>query len=191
MADSSRFLIILSILNVIGFLYGIYYYRFQLLETPFYLWIFVTDCPNSALLFAISTYLISKSKEFPTLFFLASSSTLKYGIWTCIVIALYSNYFLSINPILYSILFVAHLLLASEGLFLAGYFKGNVKNFSISLSLLLLNDFFDYALQTHPYIPESHIKEIAFVTLILSFVSTISILKLSNYLSRNSSGENF
>ena len=52
-AEDKFLLYVLILVNIAGTLFGFWYYRFQLPETPFYKMIFVPDCPLYALMFAI------------------------------------------------------------------------------------------------------------------------------------------
>ncbi len=167
----SRWIWLVVIVNVCGAIYGWYYYEFQLLSSPIYLWVFIADCPNAALMVAIALTLMLKDRKNDFLSFLASCSALKYGIWTCFVILLYRNYFLSPERrLLYSCMFVSHALLALEAIPLAYTVEFNRSCF-IALFWLLLNDFMDYMVGTHPYMPLSKLKLVAVFTVFLSFFS--------------------
>ncbi len=162
---------IIVIVNIVGAIYGWYYYEYQLLSSPIYFWPFIPDCPNSALLVALALILTAKGKNNDFLSFLASCNAFKYGIWTCFVIILYADYFLSPERrLLYSCMFVSHALLALEAIPIAKSVRFSRKCFFV-LVLLLLNDFMDYFLGTHPYMPLSHLKLVEAFTFFLSFFS--------------------
>ncbi len=166
-------------INFGGVIYGWFYYEYQLLSSPTYLWIFIADCPNSTLFVAISLILIAKNSKNDALSFFASCNALKYGIWTCFVILLYSHYFLSPERrLLYSCMFISHALLSLEAIPLAYTVKFE-RRFVITLFWLLLNDFMDYVVGTHPYMPLEKIELVAGFTVFLSFLSFISCYLIS------------
>ncbi len=166
-----RWIWLVIFINIGGAIYGWYYYEYQLLSSPAYLWIFIADCPNSALMVAISLILIVKNLKNDFLSFFASCNALKYGIWTCFVILLYHDYFLSPERrLLYSCMFISHALLAAEAVPLAYTVEFN-KSCVLALLWLLLNDFMDYVIGTHPYIPLNKLMLVAGFTVFLSFFS--------------------
>ncbi len=170
---------VVVIVNILGATYGWYYYEYQLLSSPIYLWPFIPDCPNSALLVAVALILTAKGKKNDFLNFLASCNALKYGVWTCFVIALYADYFLSPErKFLYSCMFVSHALLALEAIPIAKTVRFSGKCF-LTLALLLLNDFMDYFVGTHPYMPTTHLKIVEIFTFFLSFFSFYVCYKIS------------
>ena len=167
------------VINFGGVIYGWFYYEYQLISSPPYLWIFIADCPNSALFVAVSLILIVKDRKNDVLNFFASCNALKYGIWTCFVILLYHRYFLSPERrLLYSCMFISHTLLALEAIPLAYTVKFNRKCV-ITLFWLLLNDFMDYVIGTHPYMPLEKIGLVAEFTIFLSFFSFIFCYSIS------------
>ena len=48
---------LLILANVAGFLFGLYYYQPQLLQTPVISWLLVLDCPLFVLLFGLAAYI--------------------------------------------------------------------------------------------------------------------------------------
>ncbi len=167
----NRWIWLVVFINFGGVIYGWYYYEYQLLSSPIYLWIFIADCPNAALMVAIALILMLKNRKNDFVSFFASCNALKYGIWTCFVILLYCDYFLSPERrLLYSCMFVSHALLALEAIPLAYTVEFDQSCFMVLL-WLLLNDFMDYVVGTHPYMPLSKLKLVAGFTVFLSFFS--------------------
>lgn len=81
----------LLVINFVGSIYGFYWYRYQLAETPPKYWLIVPDSPGSTLLMAI--YLVgllaggdSKRGWLNWLGAVAFLSNMKYGLWTAIVL---------------------------------------------------------------------------------------------------------
>ncbi len=160
--------------NALAFLYGIYYYRNQLAQTSPFLWVFVIDCPLYALLLA-AVFSLSVSKNYPKWFtFVSSMGAFKYGAWTVFAIIFYSNYFLApANQLVYLPLFAAHIGLFLEGLWLVGAVEAAKKLLAGALAWFLFNDYVDYWLGAHPWLPESPEKlaVTAGVTIALSLAS--------------------
>ena len=80
---------LIAAINFFSSLYGYYWYHQQLAATPWYLWLFVPDCPLAATLMAVALgiYLLARRN---TLFqFMTYTILLKYGFWTVFVFALY------------------------------------------------------------------------------------------------------
>ncbi len=157
--------------NAAGTVYGWYYYHIQLASNPVYTWPVITDSPNSTLLFTIAVILILKGKKSDFISFLASSSLVKYGLWTCFVLLFHRSFFFSQgNRLLYTGIFITHSLMAVEALPLAHTVRRR-KVHLLALAWLLFNDFCDYGLGLHPYIPSEGIGIVASVTVSLTFFS--------------------
>lgn len=80
-----RFLTGLFLINIIGSLYGYYWYWDQLSSTNKLLLPFVPDSPLSTTLFAIVLLLKIKKKHVAFLPLLASAFLIKYGLWAVAV----------------------------------------------------------------------------------------------------------
>lgn len=169
--------VLLIVINLAGTVYGFYYYQQQFLETPFYLWLFIPDCPLYTLLFAVVIFLyVFKKKTNAFLTVLTAFGLIKYGLWTVTTILLYSNYFFAVNPLMYSILFFLHAGMILESFVLIPLIR-RINILPIFL-WFLLNDFSDYfAFGTIPHpIPfiDSNpiflILESFFVTIVLSLL---------------------
>ncbi len=164
--------------NIAGTIYGWYYYRYQLLSTPPYLWFLVTDSPNSTLFFVIALVMIKLNKKNDFISFFASTNLIKYGLWTCFVLLFHREFFFSPERyLLYTGIFITHFLMAVEALPLAYTIKKLRWSFGLALIWVLGNDYVDYFHDLHPYIPESGIEIVAIFTFALS-IATFSALLL-------------
>ncbi len=160
------------IANVLGTLYGWYYYKLQLAENPPYLWILITDSPNSTLFFVLALGFILKGRKNDFLSFFAASNLIKYGSWTCFVLLFHSDYFFSpYRCALYTGIFITHALMVVEAIPLVRTIDGFRFHYFLTLGWLLVNDYFDYVIGIHPYIPLKGIEVVAVVTVLLSFAS--------------------
>ncbi len=147
-------------INLLTFFTFIFYYGPQILRTNPLLWVFVPDCQISALLIGLSMYI-------KRLRFIASAMAFKYGLWTMIIVWAFKLPFS---------LFITHLFLFVESFLISG------KPYKISISYLFLNDFSDYFLGTHPYLPYLTLN-IPILAFTLSFLSIF-------FASRKASGGN-
>ncbi|MBI5391644.1 DUF1405 domain-containing protein [Candidatus Woesearchaeota archaeon] len=68
--------------HTLGIAFGFgYWYKEQLLQTPFYLWIFVPVSPLYALFFLLSLFFIWRSFSFSLFYYMTSVGLLQYGLW--------------------------------------------------------------------------------------------------------------
>lgn len=170
--DSRRLAHFLIAINIIGFLYGVYYYGDQLAQTSPVLWILVVKCPLQALLFAVVLILADAERISGNLIPFAAAGSLKYGIWTMFVILFYGNYFLAGTlAFSYLIIFLAHFGQSLEGLLLSGIKQIDVRVAIGILALYLFNDYSDYVWNTHPLLPDNGLSTVAAVSIALSFLS--------------------
>ncbi|AGK60709.1 putative membrane protein [Archaeoglobus sulfaticallidus PM70-1] len=183
MLYSRKLMLFIVIANLMGAVYGYYYYRYQLMASPEYFWILITDCPNASLFIAVAVTLILIGRKSDDFSFFSSANLFKYGLWTMSVLIYHKAYFFSGGRyILYSFIFVTHFLLFVESFWLISLAE-NVSRKGLMLTVLwmVLNDFSDYILNTHPYIPESGIELVAAYTVILS---AVSILLMKRFVGR-------
>ncbi|RLI79316.1 hypothetical protein DRP05_04440 [Archaeoglobales archaeon] len=175
-----RFILFILLANVLGTIYGWYYYESQLLNSPYYLWMFIADCPNSTLFFSVSLFLMINGKKNNFFNFFASANLIKYGIWTCFVLLFHRTYFFAVNFNLYSAMFVTHALLIVEGMLLA-YATRFSKYAYLTLLWFLTNDYLDYFANTHPYMPEEGIEVVEILTFSLTIISFIIVYVLAKH----------
>lgn len=145
------FLIALIAINILGSIYGYYWYGGQLSATPLKLWIFTFDSPFSTTLFAAALLGIYFSREIQFLQLIAYTSVIKYGIWASVVILHF--WFTSGGPtFITTILLISHLGMALEGL----VFIRHLYVYSLYVVIIggwfLLNDYMDYVVGVHPYL---------------------------------------
>lgn len=116
---------ILIIGNLLGALYGfIFWYGQQLLNSPFYLWIFIPASPLFVFLFLTCFILLIFRIRNDFLFFLTATGLVKFGIWTVIFWVTYSlQKPFSLGMILF--LVITHLIMVFESIILFGYINLN------------------------------------------------------------------
>lgn len=175
MKRASYILLALVLANIAGALFGIIIYWDQLSATSPLLWIFVPDCPLYVVAFSVALILMEKKMQNSAISFIISAGLLKYGIWTLFVLAAFSPYFFSPRfALLNGILFILHIGMAAEALVL-GMKKFSPAILLAALAWFLLNDFVDYFVGVHPYLPP--MADIPFVAA-FSFASTILLVPL-------------
>lgn len=142
-------LIALFIINVLGTIYGYYWYGSQLSVTPNWLRVVVPDSPTASLFFCIVLFLLIIQKRNGLIEALAYVSLVKYGIWAVIMngIVLYLDG--GLDPTAYMLIF-SHAGMAIQAILFAPIFK--VKKWQLALaSIWILQDLiFDYVFGTMP-----------------------------------------
>ncbi len=146
--------LLLIIINFLGFASLPIGYGEQLINTNPLLWLFVPDCQLSVLFFALA--LITGNDE---LLSLGVLSVIKYGLWTIIVLLI--NYSFFINS--FWLLFIPHLFMIIEGLF----FFSKARFSWITALFFIINDLSDYLFNTHPFIP-NHLLLMSIITPLIS-----------------------
>lgn len=167
--------------NILGSIYGYYWYHRQLGETPVYFWPFVPDSPLSTTLLVISLILIFYGRKNPALHILACASVIKYGAWAMFVIA----HYWSISGVTSAeevMLFVSHLGMLAEGLLFLRVVAVTGYQMIPAMLWLVTNDVLDYKLGIHPYLFDNSQLPAAQVTaVILTLFNIVLILKSSRY----------
>lgn len=164
---------LLFIINLLGSIYGFYWYKDRLLEVPKILWIFVPDSPTATFLFTISLYFFIKRKPMPFLNLIACTWMIKYGLWAVIINI---HYMFLQKQILFtnSHLTISHIGMALEGFIFSHFTYVKKKYVFFALLLMVLSDFVDYAFMLHPWLFDGSQFALAqnvamFLTVILSF----------------------
>ena len=142
-------LIALFIVNVLGTIYGYYWYNSQLIETPNWLRIVVPDSPTASLFFCFVLLLWIFKKQNGLIEALAYVSLVKYGIWAVAMngAVLYIEH--GLDKVAYMLIF-SHGCMALQAILYAPMFK--VKKWQLALaSIWILQDLiFDYVFGTMP-----------------------------------------
>jgi len=179
--QNKRLLVALAIINFVGFLYGVYYYNYQLSITPAYLWIFTLDSPLPVLLFVFVAYFLYYNKPVPQwLLLITIVGLIKYGFWTVLVILLFRDYFFGFAPFIYALNLPLHAGMIIEGVLLATRLRPGIRDMAIILAFFLTNDILDYFFGTLPIIPATHN-----VYLLAESLAATIVLPLVLYTRRN------
>lgn len=139
-------LFLLVAANLIGVAVGMIFYYPQMADANPVFWIFIPDCPLYVLLAAFFYLGLVKNELLKTI---TAIGLMKYGLWTLFALFHYSGYFLS--NFMGWLLVVEHIgMVLQSALFAKAFDK---KLVLVALGWFLLNDFVDYALGMHPFLP--------------------------------------
>lgn len=172
------FLIMLFVINLLGTIYGYYWYKEQLLITPWKYLIFVPDSPTASLFFTAVLFLYLISRRSPLIEALACVTLFKYGIWA--VVMIFWGAALAPIPWMESLtwqhwmLVGSHLGMAIQGILYFPYYTFRKKDILITAAWTLTNDVLDYQFDLHPWVAmelENYIPAVAFFTVVLSLTS--------------------
>lgn len=170
---NKKFIALLFVVNVLGTIYGYYWYKNQLLATDWRLLPFVPDSPTASLFFTFVLLSFLLSKRWPLIEAFAAVTLVKYGIWATVMIFWTALLGGPMNGTHYMLVF-SHLGMALQAVLYAPFFTFRWRELLIVAVWVLANDYVDYTLDVfpwlhavlHPYLPT-----IAWFTLILSFFS--------------------
>lgn len=180
------FLWLLFVINILGSVYGFYWYRYQISDTPWYYLIFVPDSPLSTTLFCIALLTIQWQKKLPILKLWAYFWLIKYGIWAVIinidVAVSYTDLFSTENLLLA----ISHAGMALEGFLFLRYLKFKSFDLIIISLWLIINDFMDYVLNLHPYLfDDAQLRLARFSAISLSILLILAGFYLLYYRQNN------
>jgi uncharacterized membrane protein YpjA len=146
-----RFLAGLLVINILGSLYGYYWYRGQLAATGILLLPFVPDSPLSTTLFAFVLVFMLIRKKITILPLLASAFLVKYGLWAVAInlhLLFLGEGFTWVNLMLA----LSHLGMAVEGVIYYPFQGVTCREVLFVTGVLAFQDFMDYVIGTHPYL---------------------------------------
>ncbi|MFB6186220.1 MAG: DUF1405 domain-containing protein [Halobacteriaceae archaeon] len=138
-----RFAWIIIIINVLGTLFGFWYYRFQFMNTTVVMWPFVPDSPGATLLMALSLALWKLDIDYEWIHVLAFYGNIKLGIWTPYV-QLVLNGPQGIQRWLYIFLIFSHLAMVVQAFLIPTYAEFPIRAIAIATLWYGVNDLVDY-----------------------------------------------
>ena len=175
-----RWLRLLFIINLLGTIYGFYWYKDQLAETPVQFLPFVPDSPTASLFFTIVILCFLLKKHAPYFEALAMMSLFKYGIWAVIMngLMLMTEGFLNWQGMM---LIGSHLAMAIQGILYAPFYRLKLKHIAVAAIFLLHNEIIDYVYGMMPSYAslEIYSNEIGYFTFWLSIFSIWLTYKLT------------
>ncbi|MCS1351004.1 DUF1405 domain-containing protein [Mechercharimyces sp. CAU 1602] len=184
----------LFLINLLGSIYGFYWYKAQLIATDSWLNLFVPDSPTASLAFTFVLLLFALGKRNPLLEAFAAVTLFKYGIWAVLIIilgtAMGSGSFFSNLHWTDWMLSFSHLGMALQALLYVRLYTFRWSHLVWVGCWTLLNDLLDYGWNIHPWLPSvlySHIPFIATLTTLLSVISLMIFATFHLYFKKSRS----
>ncbi|GGE11498.1 hypothetical protein GCM10011571_11070 [Marinithermofilum abyssi] len=176
--DDPVFLRLLFVVNLLGSIYGFYWYKNQLAMTePAYLW-FVPDSPTASAAFTLVLLLYIWGKRSPLLEAFAAVTLFKYGIWAVAMIV--AGAAMSAGSFFHALhwtdwmLMISHLGMALEGVLYVRLYTFDWRHLTVVGLWTLWNDWMDYGVGVHPWLPSTLAGQegiVAVFTIGLSWIS--------------------
>ncbi|SEN43207.1 Uncharacterized membrane protein YpjA [Amphibacillus marinus] len=166
------FLIFLFLINLIGTIYGFFWYGNQLAQTPTHFLIFVPDSPTASLFFTIFLAFYIFGKHIPYVEALAMVTLFKYGVWAVVMNLLMLIVEGTLSPAGY-MLIASHGAMAIQGLLYAPCYRFKLKHLIVAGIWTLHNDFIDYIFDMMPQYRSLNLymNQIGYFTFWLSIAS--------------------
>ncbi len=183
-ANIKRALLYIAIcLNLFAIYMGAAVYADQFALHPWYLAVFVPDCPLYVFLALLIILGIIRNDIFS---FIVSIGMVKYGLWTIFVLLFHSSYYFAPGLFTISVIFVlGHIGMAIEGLALLPKKPLALPALALAIGWFLLNDFSDYFLGTVPLMPPGGLDIVRNLTIASSIILPIAIFALASRIRKN------
>lgn len=143
------FLVILFIVNLLGTIYGYYWYRFQLADTEPIFLVFVPDSPTASLFFTIVLFGYLINRQWPLIEALAMITLFKYGIWAVVMNLLTWGVTGEMSAVAW-MLVLSHAAMALQGLLYAPFYRMKVWHIVLAAGWTFHNDVIDYVYMQYP-----------------------------------------
>lgn len=174
----------LFIINLLGTIYGLYWYKNQLLYIGSWLNIFVPDSPTASGFFTIVLAAYLLGKRWPVVEAFAVVTLIKYGIWAVVMIILGAYWDVQDNGGTMMdylhwtdwMLLISHSAMAIQAVLFGKTYTYRIYHIVIVAFWTILNDVVDYTLNLHPWLPQSIVR---FTTSIGWFTFCLSIVSLA------------
>ncbi|WP_075982116.1 lipoprotein heptaprenylglyceryl N-acetyltransferase LhaT [Bacillus massilinigeriensis] len=163
---------LLLIVNVIGTIYGYYWYGWQLAETPAIFLPFVPDSPTASLFFVFVLIAFLLKRNWPLIEAFAIVTLFKYGIWAVVMNLLVLKVTGELDWTGY-MLMISHGAMAIQGLLYAPFYRMKRWHLVVASVWTLHNDVIDYVFFMLPryQVLHSYIHNIGYFTFWLSICS--------------------
>ncbi|MGM7701665.1 DUF1405 domain-containing protein [Pseudalkalibacillus sp. Hm43] len=174
------FLWMLLIINILGTIYGYYWYADQLERTPWYFLPFVPDSPTASLFFVFVLIAFLLGRNWPLMEALAAITLFKYGIWAVIMNLLGGSVTGSLNFVNYMLIF-SHLGMAIQGILYAPFYQIKRWHIFVATIWVLHNEMIDYLFDMMPTysVLDMYYTEIGYFTFWLSILSILIVYLLT------------
>ncbi|KGX87950.1 lipoprotein heptaprenylglyceryl N-acetyltransferase LhaT [Pontibacillus litoralis] len=181
------FLSLLLVVNIVGTIYGYWWYKYQLAATPSHFLLFVPDSPTASLFFCIFLAFFLFNRNVPYIEALAIVTLFKYGVWAVMmnILTLIVDGSLSWQGYM---LIASHGAMAVQGLLYAPYYKIQLRHLVVAAIWTLHNDVIDYVFEMMPSYGSLNVymNEIGYFTFWLSVLSILIAYRLTIHGKRQS-----
>jgi len=168
------FLLLLLVVNILGTIYGYYWYRFQLAETPAVFLAFVPDSPTASLFFVFVLLAFLLKKNWPLFEALAVITLFKYGVWAVVMnLLVYAK--TGAMEMAAVMLIVSHGAMAIQGLLYIPFYRIKIRHILVAAIWTFHNDVIDYVFLMMPryQVLDRYMQEIGYFTFWLSIISVV------------------
>lgn len=147
--QNKKFLIFLILCNIVGTIYGYYWYLGQLQQTKWYFMPFVPDSPTASLFLVIALTAIVWNRHLPLIEVLAFVTLIKYGVWAVVMNILV---FITLDEVtaMGMMLIISHAIMAIQALLFVPLFRVSLLSIGIASIWVLHNDVIDYVYMQYP-----------------------------------------
>ncbi|SFL85323.1 Uncharacterized membrane protein YpjA [Gracilibacillus orientalis] len=174
------FIALLFIVNLVGTIYGYFWYGNQLVDAPVYFLPFVPDSPTASLFFTLFLFFILRGKHVPIIEALAFTTLVKYGIWAVVMnlLTLYISGDLSWQGYM---LIASHGAMAVQAFLYAPLYKFKLSHLAIAAIWLLHNELIDYVYDMMPVYGSlsDYQQHIGYFTFWLSIITIFIVYHIS------------
>lgn len=164
---------ILLAINIPGVIYGFWWYKHQLLDSPWWQWPLIPDSPLAAADFTLLLFLGLIGASVSWLNCLAPAVLVKYGVWA-VILNLHVAYLSGEMSLENWMLTLSHLGMALQAFLFWPKLEYDKKTWLLVSCWIFFNDGADYLGGIHPYLFDDAQFKIAWISaLTLSFLVTI------------------
>lgn len=165
-------LLLLLIVNILGTLYGYYWYGWQLADTPTKFLLFVPDSPTASLFFVFVLIAFLLRINWGLIETLAIVTLFKYGIWAVVMNILVLVETGELDWVGY-MLIGSHFAMAVQGILYAPFYRIKLWHIIVTAIWTLHNDVIDYVFMMLPRYPvlDLYTAQIGYFTFWLSILS--------------------
>ncbi|MDQ0218974.1 DUF1405 domain-containing protein [Peribacillus cavernae] len=163
---------LLFVINILGTIYGYYWYGYQLQETPAIFLPFVPDSPTASLFFAFVLLAFLLKTNWGLIEALAIVTLFKYGIWA-VVMNLLTLYTTGYLPWEGYMLIASHFAMAIQGILYSPFYRMKAWHLIAAAIWTIHNDIIDYVFNMMPRYSDLmlYMDRIGYFTFWLSILS--------------------
>ncbi|MFB5661689.1 DUF1405 domain-containing protein [Alteribacillus sp. HJP-4] len=168
---------LLLLINVPGTIYGYWWYKIQLEQTPPHFLLFVPDSPTASLFFCGVLVLFLLKKHNGLLEALAAVTLIKYGLWAVAMNLAAGAAGAELHWTHY-MLICSHFGMAVQGLLFTPYYRIKAWQLTAAAVWTVHNDIIDYVYGMYPWVSSvllPHIDQIGYFTFWLS-ISAVTMI---------------